>query len=384
MSVQEENQPTLLTLDASMAVDSEPEHDNEPEIDELASEPGDGVPASDSEPPPEEEEDITPLVRKLGSSVFPLEHIEAMIAAEGTASLQVSREALYVITVATEEFIKRLTLSGVQRAGTAARSEVQYDDLASSTMQQQEFRFLEDFIPTPISLEEALALREKVEAYVFEADEPQLSVYRAPPRAAPIANNISKIRAGSDDTSSRASSSKGRSNGQSNGYAPSPPPPPGAQWQNVYATAPPPPVPTLRTTYPTTPTGNVYPHDTPPPPSMPAAGTPPTESDPRLAALEALLRDRVPELSASVQATPQLLAALEHSGYMVPGVTIPTSALTGHANIPPVDATPTGSSGPTTEPPTTAAQTPTESMQSRQDSPMDDVTPSLANGSETS
>lgn len=74
----------MLTLDESMAIDSEPEADNEPEIDELASEPGDGVPGTDREPTPEEEEDITPLVRKLGSSVFPLEHIEAMIAAEGS------------------------------------------------------------------------------------------------------------------------------------------------------------------------------------------------------------------------------------------------------------------------------------------------------------
>ncbi|KAF9049599.1 hypothetical protein BDZ89DRAFT_940929, partial [Hymenopellis radicata] len=109
--------------------------------------------------------------RALGQSLLPTVRLENIIQADGvTGTLTMSKEALFIISVATEEFIKRLAQGGLDQAKSQERSAVQYEDMAATILQYQEFRFLEDYIPTPISLADALAEREVMESKVFDEE----------------------------------------------------------------------------------------------------------------------------------------------------------------------------------------------------------------------
>lgn len=98
--------PEMLTLDDSMAVDSDPE------VDELASDAG-GVDDAVSV-----QEDTGPSIRAAGSSLLPMLRIENIIQADGMSpcsprldhclmtagvagNLTMSKEALFVVSVAT-------------------------------------------------------------------------------------------------------------------------------------------------------------------------------------------------------------------------------------------------------------------------------------------
>ncbi|KAI6044785.1 hypothetical protein EDC04DRAFT_3137558 [Pisolithus marmoratus] len=105
-------------------------------------------------------------------------HVDTFMTFKGvTGNLSMSREAVFTISVATEEFIKRMVQAGHRSAAAVRRNTVHYTDMgmlghfnlgfvaqlfspASSTQQYQEFMFLQDTIPEPISLLEALARRE--------------------------------------------------------------------------------------------------------------------------------------------------------------------------------------------------------------------------------
>ncbi|KAF8914948.1 hypothetical protein CPB85DRAFT_1251871 [Mucidula mucida] len=168
--------------------------------------------------------------RALGQSLLPIVRLENIIQADGiTGTLTMSKEALFIISVATfsatprlfhfqEEFIKRLAQGGLDQAKSQERSAVQYEDMAATILQYQEFRFLEDYIPTPISLADALAEREVMEAKVFD-EEP--AAIPKPSNTVPsyaIMNNpssTSKFRVSTNGTTPKTKSNGTRSNGQS-------------------------------------------------------------------------------------------------------------------------------------------------------------------------
>ncbi|SJL07529.1 uncharacterized protein ARMOST_10879 [Armillaria ostoyae] len=109
--------------------------------------------------------------RPVGQTLLPGPKLENIISADGvTGSLSLSKEALFVLSIATEEFIKRLAQGGLRQAKSERRSAVQYQDMAATTLQYQEFRFLQDTIPTAISLADALFLREETEKQLFDED----------------------------------------------------------------------------------------------------------------------------------------------------------------------------------------------------------------------
>ncbi|KAH7877957.1 hypothetical protein F5879DRAFT_229349 [Lentinula edodes] len=135
------------------------EEEEEEEIDQLASEED------------QEEEDITQEAasgsaprhyrRAPGTTLLPGVKIENILQADGVmGNLSVSKEGLHVLSIATEEFIKRLTQGGHRQANSARRSAINYRDMADTTRQYQEFMFLQDIIPYPVPLSEALELRE--------------------------------------------------------------------------------------------------------------------------------------------------------------------------------------------------------------------------------
>ncbi|KAK0464559.1 uncharacterized protein EV420DRAFT_1760567 [Desarmillaria tabescens] len=109
--------------------------------------------------------------RPVGQTLLPGGRLENIISADGvTGSLSLSKEALFVLSIATEEFIKRLAQGGLRQANSERRSAVQYQDMAATTLQYQEFRFLQDTIPTAISLADAIFLREETEKQLFDED----------------------------------------------------------------------------------------------------------------------------------------------------------------------------------------------------------------------
>ncbi|KAG5652964.1 hypothetical protein H0H81_002862 [Sphagnurus paluster] len=150
--------------------------DAEDEVDQLVSD-------SDS---PEPELDTEEAVHRIpGHSLLPSVRLENIIQADGvTGNLALSREGLFILSVATEEFIKRMTQAGQLRASAERRLTVNYSDMAATTQQYQEFMFLHDTIPAPISLSEALLMREAKEKELFEED-PTASINLSTSASAP-------------------------------------------------------------------------------------------------------------------------------------------------------------------------------------------------------
>ncbi|KAH7909026.1 hypothetical protein BJ138DRAFT_1090217 [Hygrophoropsis aurantiaca] len=164
-SVQNHDNTTVYAL----PTDSE----NEIEVDELDSdsEPGDGGGANASTAG--QKRNGKKLGERVpGSSLISASRIKDIVETEN--AFVMSKEATFLLSIATEEFIKRMTQAGQRHASALRRTTVNYADMASSTKQYQEFMFLQDTIPEPISLADALERRDAREKEVLEAN-PALS-----------------------------------------------------------------------------------------------------------------------------------------------------------------------------------------------------------------
>ncbi|KAI0632095.1 hypothetical protein C8Q77DRAFT_1158768 [Trametes polyzona] len=121
-------------------------------------------------------------VRVPGHTLVPQDKLDNILQAEG-AGQHMSKEAVFMLSIATEEFIKRLAEAGSQQSITENRQHVQYRDMAYLAQRRSEYRFLEDTIPTPISITQAMALRAAKERELLE-DDPAISAI-APPSPPP-------------------------------------------------------------------------------------------------------------------------------------------------------------------------------------------------------
>ncbi|KAG8945318.1 hypothetical protein FRC00_010141 [Tulasnella sp. 408] len=72
-----------------------------------------------------------------------------------------TKEAVFLIAVATEEFIKKLARAGQAQARREGRLTVQQKDLAIAVKQNEGLSFLEDIIPQSMPATTALDKREK-------------------------------------------------------------------------------------------------------------------------------------------------------------------------------------------------------------------------------
>ncbi|KAI6114044.1 hypothetical protein F5141DRAFT_1002373, partial [Pisolithus sp. B1] len=96
--------------------------------------------------------------RAPGTTLLPAARIENMIHADGvTGNLSMSKEAVFMLSVATEEFVKRMVQAGHRSATAFAQA---FSPQRRQRNNIQEFMFLHDTIPEPISLSEALERRE--------------------------------------------------------------------------------------------------------------------------------------------------------------------------------------------------------------------------------
>ncbi|KAI9512432.1 histone-fold-containing protein [Russula earlei] len=88
------------------------------------------------------------LVRESGKSLLPISRVQKIMKADKELPL-VAKEAAFLISLATEEFIKRLSEASHHIAHREKRVTVQQRDVASVTRRTDEFLFLDEIIPWP-------------------------------------------------------------------------------------------------------------------------------------------------------------------------------------------------------------------------------------------
>jgi hypothetical protein len=167
------------------------ETESDAEIDQLESD--SDVEEIDAESS-NDQNDQNGAIRPPGCSLLPTPRLESILQADGvTGNLTLSKEALFVLSVATEEFIKRMARTGQMHSSAQRRIAVSYVDMAASTQQYQEFMFLKDTIPAPMSLAEAIQLRQAKEKEMLE-DDPALAVNPPAPTLFPLQNGASSLK----------------------------------------------------------------------------------------------------------------------------------------------------------------------------------------------
>jgi len=86
------------------------------------------------------------LVRETGKSLLPFSRVQKIIKADKDIPI-VAKDATFLISLATEEFIKRLSETAKKVAEREKRSTVQHKDIATVVRRTDEFLFLEEIIP---------------------------------------------------------------------------------------------------------------------------------------------------------------------------------------------------------------------------------------------
>ncbi|KAL1748419.1 hypothetical protein HDZ31DRAFT_60403 [Schizophyllum fasciatum] len=110
-------------------------------------------------------------VRLPGTSLFPADAVERVTQSHGaTHTVGMSREASYVLSIATEDFIKRLVQGAYEEAQGERRNMISYHDVAATTQQYQELFFLQETIPQPMALSDALLASEQREKELMSED----------------------------------------------------------------------------------------------------------------------------------------------------------------------------------------------------------------------
>ncbi|KDQ09901.1 hypothetical protein BOTBODRAFT_36716 [Botryobasidium botryosum FD-172 SS1] len=119
-----------------------------------------------------------PTERAPGQTLLPLSRVQKIVKADKELA-GMSKEATYLISVATEEFIKMLAQSGHQQAAREKRTTVQYKDMAVAVKRADELMFLEEIIPNTIPASVAIGKRRAKERAVLADDPEAVSIARA-------------------------------------------------------------------------------------------------------------------------------------------------------------------------------------------------------------
>ncbi|KAJ3823272.1 histone-fold-containing protein [Lentinula raphanica] len=103
------------------------------------------VPAAGPTKKKRERKEANHLVRDLGKSLLPFSRVQKIIKADKEIPI-IARDATFLISLAAEEFIKRLCQAGQKAAEKEKRTTVQHKDLASVVRRADEFMFLDEII----------------------------------------------------------------------------------------------------------------------------------------------------------------------------------------------------------------------------------------------
>ncbi|CEP10761.1 hypothetical protein [Parasitella parasitica] len=98
--------------------------------------------------------------RTPGTTMLPLARIKRVIKEDKDVAL-INAEATFCIAYATELFMEYLVTEAFSKAKKEKRKTVYYKDLASTVKESDQLEFLEDVIPTTMTLKEAMAKRKE-------------------------------------------------------------------------------------------------------------------------------------------------------------------------------------------------------------------------------
>ncbi|KIJ54591.1 hypothetical protein M422DRAFT_41858 [Sphaerobolus stellatus SS14] len=117
-----------------------------------------------AEPPqPSPEPQIPPLPpRKLGESHVDLKRMEKIMKSHGDI-LPPAKDAIFIVGLAVEEFIKQLALTASKHAEEAHRKTITQNDMALAAQSDPGFSFLRETVSIPIPLSIALQRRAEKE-----------------------------------------------------------------------------------------------------------------------------------------------------------------------------------------------------------------------------
>ncbi|EJT45609.1 hypothetical protein A1Q2_01001 [Trichosporon asahii var. asahii CBS 8904] len=98
--------------------------------------------------------------KQPGTTIFPMARLKKIVKADKDLDMMTT-EAVFLVGVATEYFIKHFMEEGYTKARLEKRRIVNYRDMANVVARSDEFGFLSDVIPQPMSMSEALELKKK-------------------------------------------------------------------------------------------------------------------------------------------------------------------------------------------------------------------------------
>ncbi|GHJ89417.1 hypothetical protein NliqN6_5819 [Naganishia liquefaciens] len=98
--------------------------------------------------------------RVPGTTGLPVARVKRILGADEDLQ-NIGREALFLLSIATEQFLKRMADSGYVKARMDGRKTVTLKDLSNAVKHQPEMEFLSDIIPAAVPLSVALATRKK-------------------------------------------------------------------------------------------------------------------------------------------------------------------------------------------------------------------------------
>ncbi|KAG2211649.1 histone-fold-containing protein [Mucor mucedo] len=109
--------------------------------------------------------------RVPGTTILPLARIKRVIKEDKDVSL-INAEATFCIAYATELFMEYLVTEAFTKAKKEKRKTVYYRDLAGTVKEIEQFEFLEDVIPTTMTLKAAIEKRKET---LHEEETPAVS-----------------------------------------------------------------------------------------------------------------------------------------------------------------------------------------------------------------
>ncbi|KAF9068638.1 hypothetical protein BDP27DRAFT_1327039 [Rhodocollybia butyracea] len=92
-----------------------------------------------------EKKETAPFIRDSGKSLLPFSRVQKIIKADKDIPI-IARDATFLISLAAEEFIKRLCQAGKRVAEKERRTTVQHKDIATVVRKADEFMFLDEII----------------------------------------------------------------------------------------------------------------------------------------------------------------------------------------------------------------------------------------------
>ncbi|WVO21629.1 uncharacterized protein IAS62_002938 [Cryptococcus decagattii] len=108
--------------------------------------------------------------KQPGTTMFPVTRVKKIVKADRDIDIM-SSEAVFMVSVAAEYFIKHFMEEGYTKARLEKRKLINYRDMANVVARSEEFDFLKDVIPMPMPLSEAIEKRKRKVAAEENLDE---------------------------------------------------------------------------------------------------------------------------------------------------------------------------------------------------------------------